>query len=111
MKLYEGTVNDFVQDVLQNRIAELLSEKFLSYYSKKVSPSEFNSWNNSLRVLSAVGYNLKASFSLKTNCLAILFLFRYLLKKINIPVFMQKCFRSIFSSKKIAGVCYSIAFL
>jgi hypothetical protein len=48
MRLYEGTISQFNNDVLQNRIAEIVANNYLSYYGKRVTPSEKNSWHISL---------------------------------------------------------------
>ena len=54
MRLYEGTVQEFKTDVLNNNIADIISKKYKEYYNRKVNSSEFNSWNNSLRFLKDV---------------------------------------------------------
>ncbi|RKX37322.1 MAG: peptidase S24 [Thermotogae bacterium] len=51
MRLYEGTLQEFRDDVISNRIADILAGKFREYYKKNVSRSEKNSWNNSLNFL------------------------------------------------------------
>ena len=48
MRLYEGTVSGFNQDVLQNRIADLIGEGYQKYYHRRVAPSEFRAWQQSL---------------------------------------------------------------
>ncbi len=54
MRLYEGTVQQFKDEVLKNNIADLISDKYKEYYKRKVNSSEFNSWNVSLRFLKDV---------------------------------------------------------
>src|SRR4030042_2038632 len=54
MRLYEGTVLDFKDDVIQNRIADKIAEKFEEYYKRKAPESEFRAWNNSLPKLKDV---------------------------------------------------------
>lgn len=51
MKLYEGNIKDFKEKVLNNQIADLLAENFLKQIQRKVSDSEYRSWETSLRVL------------------------------------------------------------
>lgn len=51
MRLYEGTVTQFREDVIQNKIADIISNNYFDYYSKNVSPSEKNSWNISLNFM------------------------------------------------------------
>jgi hypothetical protein len=48
MKLYEGTVLKFKEDVIHNRIADIIAKNFEDYYRKKAPESEFRAWNNSL---------------------------------------------------------------
>lgn len=58
MRLYEGTIAQFREDVIHNKISDLLSNNFFSYYGKNVSPSEKNSWNVSLNfVKNALDYS------------------------------------------------------
>lgn len=51
MRLYEGAVGQFMEDVTHNRIVGIISDNYESHYSKKVNPSEANSWNNSLNFM------------------------------------------------------------
>src|SRR3989338_45576 len=52
MRLYEGTVQEFKNDVLANRIADILKTNYIAQTGKKsINPSEYHSWENSLRVL------------------------------------------------------------
>jgi uncharacterized protein len=57
MRLYSGTSEQFLQDTIQNQIAEKLRESFFNYFHYYPSPSEINSWRNSLRALSLVFMN------------------------------------------------------
>lgn len=52
MKLYSGTTNQFIQDTIQNQIADKLKNSFFNYYRYNPSPAEINSWKNSLRAVS-----------------------------------------------------------
>jgi len=54
MRLYEGTVLKFKEDVIYNRIADKIAEKFEEYYKRKAPESEFRAWNNSLPKLKDV---------------------------------------------------------
>lgn len=49
MRLYEGTTKQFIEDAIQNQIAEKLSNAYENYYGRRVSPSEAASWTNSLQ--------------------------------------------------------------
>lgn len=51
MRLYSGGIDQFRQDVLTNRIADLLASSYQAYYNRRVSPSEYHSWENSLRLM------------------------------------------------------------
>lgn len=52
MRLYAGTSLQFIEDTTQNQIAEKLKQAFFEYFRSNPSPSEMNSWRNSLRALS-----------------------------------------------------------
>lgn len=54
MRLYSGYSPNFIQDSIQNQIAEKLKASFFDYFRFNPSPSEINSWRNSLRALSQV---------------------------------------------------------
>jgi hypothetical protein len=54
MQLYSGTTVQFVEDTIQNRIAEKLQESFFAHFRFRPSPGEVNSWRNSLRQMSNV---------------------------------------------------------
>jgi DUF2075 family protein len=54
MKLYSGSSSDFISDTVHNRIAERLKEAYFVNYRQQASPSEVNSWRNSLRAMSQV---------------------------------------------------------
>ncbi len=51
MRLYEGTVAEFRDDVINNRIADLVSSSYQRYYGRGVGSSEYNSWNVSLNFM------------------------------------------------------------
>lgn len=51
MILYEGTIETFNDDVMQNCVADRASEKYTSHYNRKPAPSEYRSWQNSLPIL------------------------------------------------------------
>ena len=54
MRLFAGTSKQFIEDTVQNQIAEKLRLAFLDYFRYNPSPSEVNSWRNSLRAISIV---------------------------------------------------------
>ena len=51
MILYEGTIETFNDDVMQNCVADRAAEKYTSHYNRKPAPSEYRSWQNSLPIL------------------------------------------------------------
>jgi len=54
MRLYAGMSQNFIHDTTHNQIAGKLSEAFIRHFRYKPSPSEVNSWRNSLRAVSDV---------------------------------------------------------
>ena len=54
MRLYSGSSEQFIQDTIQNQIAEKLRLAFFNYFRFNPSPGEINSWRNSLRAISQV---------------------------------------------------------
>ncbi len=52
MRLYSGTSVQFIEDSIQNQIAEKLKAAFFAYFRYNPSPNEINSWRNSLRAVS-----------------------------------------------------------
>jgi DUF2075 family protein len=54
MRLYAGHSTHFIQDTVHNQIAGKLGEAYFRHFRCKPSPSEVNSWRNSLRAVSQV---------------------------------------------------------
>lgn len=54
MRLYAGMTKQFIEDTIQNQIAEKLRLAWLNYRHGEPSRSEIMSWRNSLRALSQV---------------------------------------------------------
>jgi len=54
MRLFAGTSQQFIEDTIQNQIAEKLKLAFFNYFRYHPSHSEINSWRNSLRAVSQV---------------------------------------------------------
>ncbi len=48
MRLYEGTIQQFKDDVLDNKIGDILKKRFEDYYKRSSNEREVRSWNNSL---------------------------------------------------------------
>ena len=51
MRLYDGTVQEFKRDVLNNEIADIIAKNYSELIKRKVNESEYRSWETSLRVL------------------------------------------------------------
>jgi len=51
MILYEGTIETFNDDVMQNCVADRAAEKYTAHYNRKPASSEYRSWQNSLPIL------------------------------------------------------------
>lgn len=54
MKLYENVVKEFKEDVVQNRIADKISNQYQEYYKRRANNSEVRSWVNSLNFVKNV---------------------------------------------------------
>ncbi len=54
MFLYSGTTPDFIKDTTRNAIAHRLADAFEVHFRYRVSPAEFQSWQNSLRCFADV---------------------------------------------------------
>lgn len=54
MELYAGPIQDFVSDILQNKIATKLDTAFFEFYGYHPSDSEIRSWRSSLRAVKDV---------------------------------------------------------
>jgi uncharacterized protein len=83
MRLYEGTVSDFSQAVLQNAIADRISASYEHYYKKSVNPSEFRAWQQSLNFLK----NCFEFTGLVENTLVIEYELPYSTRRIDVLVF------------------------
>ena len=51
MRLYEGSVGEFREDVILSRLADKLSDAFRDYYHRGVSPGEVGAWQQSFNFL------------------------------------------------------------
>ena len=54
MRLYEGTVLDFKEEVINNRMTDLLKRNFEDYYKRSANIREVRSWDMSLGKLKDV---------------------------------------------------------
>ncbi len=51
MILYEGLIEQFNEDVMQNCIADRAADKYYTHYKKNPGTSEYRSWSHSLPIL------------------------------------------------------------
>src|SRR4051812_36077899 len=51
MRLYEGSVSEFRDDVVHNAIADKLAQSFRDYYRRPATKSEIGSWQQSFNFL------------------------------------------------------------
>lgn len=83
MKLYEDVVKNFKQDVIQNRIADKISNNYQGHYKKKASPSEVRSWVNSLNFMK----NVFDYSSIEENKVIVEYELPYSEKRIDVLIF------------------------
>lgn len=58
MRLYEGAIKEFSNDVIHNRITDILRDNFLAHYRRLPSNPEFRAWQQSLNFLNnAITYS------------------------------------------------------
>jgi DUF2075 family protein len=51
MRLYEGTIQEFMDDVIRSTIADKMAVKYKEFYRKEVNDSEYRSWQQSSNFL------------------------------------------------------------
>lgn len=51
MRLYEGSIKEFRENVLNNEIADILKDNYQKKLNLKVNEAEYRSWETSLRVI------------------------------------------------------------
>jgi hypothetical protein len=83
MRLYEGTVEQFDQDVTYNRIADLIQTRYHDYYRKRPTNSEYRSWQQSLNVLN----NSFRYSALSNNKVVVEYELPYSTRRIDVLVF------------------------
>jgi DUF2075 family protein len=83
MKLYEGPVSEFRDDVTNNRISDIIAKNYSDYYGRSVGPSEQKSWVNSLNfVKNALDYS-----GLNDNKIVIEYELPYSTRRIDVLLF------------------------
>jgi len=83
MILYEGTVTQFNEDVLQNRIADRTAEKYRLYYKRNPGDSERRAWMYSLAILN----NSFTYSGLKDNHVVVEYELPYSSRRIDVLIF------------------------
>jgi len=85
MILYEGTIERFNEDVMQNAIADRAAEKYRTYYKKNPAESEYRSWAISLAILN----NSFIYSGLKDNHIVVEYELPYASQRIDVVLFGQ----------------------
>jgi len=83
VRLYEGTVADFNEAVVQNAIADRIGSSYEKYYRRRVGPSEYKAWQISLNFLK----NSFEGTELQSNTLIIEYELPYSTRRIDVLVF------------------------
>jgi len=83
MILYEGAIEHFNEDVMQNRIADRAAEKYQVYYKRNPSDSEYRSWAISLAILN----NSFVYAGLKDNHIVVEYELPYASQRIDVLLF------------------------
>lgn len=83
MILYEGTIEHFNEDVMQNCIADRAAERYKTYYRRNPGDSEYRSWTYSLAILN----NSFIYAGLKDNHVVVEYELPYSSKRIDVLIF------------------------
>jgi len=83
MILYEGTMEKFSSDVMQNCIADRAAEKYMAHYHRRPVDSEYRSWAYSLAILN----NSFQYAGLKDSHVVVEYELPYSSKRIDVLVF------------------------
>jgi len=83
MKLYEGNIKQFSDDVIHNRISDIISKNFRSYYKRTPRDPEYRSWQQSLNILN----NSFLYSSLEDNKIIIEYELPYSTRRIDVLIF------------------------
>jgi len=85
LKLYTGSSEQFIQDILENRLADKLREAYETYYYRLAGQQEIVSWTNSLQFVK----NVIEYASLKDNMVVVEFELPYSNRRIDCLLFGQ----------------------
>src|SRR3989338_5647740 len=83
MRLYEGTLREFSDDVTNNRLADRIKRNYTEHYRKSPLESEYRAWQQSLNVLN----NSFLSSSLVENRIVVEFELPYSSRRIDVLLF------------------------
>ena len=86
MRLYEGSISQFSDDVIHNRIADIVEKNYKLYYYKSPSESEYRAWSNSLNILN----NSFTYSGLKDNQIIIEYELPYSTRRIDVLIFGRR---------------------
>ena len=83
MILYEGTIERFNDDVIQNCIADRAAEKYQAHYNRRPGDAEYRAWTYSLAILN----NSFTYAGLKDNHIVVEYELPYSSRRIDVLVF------------------------
>ncbi len=83
MILYEGTIEQFNEDVMQNSIADRAADEYKTYYKRNPGESEYRAWAHSLAILN----NSFLYAGLKDNHIVVEYELPYSSRRIDILLF------------------------
>jgi len=83
LRLYTGNSEQFVQDILENKLADKLRTAYEGYYYRLASPQEVVSWTNSLQFVK----NIIEYAALRDNMLVVEYELPYSNKRIDCMLF------------------------
>lgn len=83
MRLYEGSITQFSDDVIQNKIADIVERNYKLHYYRSPSESEIRAWSNSLNILN----NSFTYSGLKDNQVIIEYELPYSTRRIDVLIF------------------------
>ena len=97
MIIYQGSTEEFNQDVIQNQVADKIAKNFEGYFHR-VNEREYRSWAISLQILN----NSFVYAGLKENYLLVEYQLPYSSKRIDVLVFGKN---SLYGRLDIRQIC------
>jgi uncharacterized protein len=83
MRFYEGTSAEFIEDTMENQIADKLRFAYEQHYGRRANSGEVMAWNNSLQFLK----NIVVQAELKDNMIVIEYELPYSINRIDCIIF------------------------